>query len=216
LLVTVPSQIITFRNGVSLSSSPPALSISVYGSNYIGSLYNFAFAFTASYDSSYYTFGGYYFNYVTAPFSFYLYTESINYFDPDFDSLPCSVFSVTAPLAEFIKTGIDSNYLSCEGYSYAIKADEYGFDEGFISGFEDGYNAGLSGSDSDVFDAGYKAGYKAGSYVALQPMSWASSIFTSLGKILNIQLMPNITLGAVVFVPIVLTVFLFIFNFIRH
>lgn len=81
---------------------------------------------------------------------------------------------------------------------------DYGYDDGLIVGYDEGYDEG--------YGVGYGVGYNDGvatnsdfSFTGL-----LTQIFLGVGSVLGIELLPNITIGALVAVPIVFGIIYFI------
>lgn len=71
--------------------------------------------------------------------------------------------------------------------------------------------------DTSLFENLYRAGYNEGYYSAetLNNLDWLSSLFDSLMSFFNIQLFGNVTLGLLLFIPLILSILLFIFKLAR-
>lgn len=94
---------------------------------------------------------------------------------------------------------------------------EYAYDIGLNNGRQDGYDKGYDDGLDDGFDKGYDdgldAGYNKGINENVETGGFGmilASAFTALGALLSIQLLPNISIGAIVAIPIVFGVVMFI------
>lgn len=95
--------------------------------------------------------------------------------------------------------------LSAETIAYlrsrldVIAAEEYS--KGLTDGYESGYSEGVDAG----YATGYAEGYASGG-TGVTSLSWIRSIFSSIGVLLAIELLPNVTIGMVVGIPFVLSV----------
>jgi hypothetical protein len=87
-------------------------------------------------------------------------------------------------------TGYDTGYFDGDSQGYLD-----GFEFGYESGFEDGFNE-LNNTASGLFQI-------------------LGSAFTAVGSIFNIMILPGITIGMLVFVPIIFALLLFIIKILR-
>ena len=110
----------------------------------------------------------------------------------------------------------DSNYIGfrilddpSEDYN-AGRADGYGI------GYGEGYAEGLDYYDitqieSDAYDDGYSDGLNAQQSADFMTFDYLlAGLFSTVGHIMSIQLLPNLTIGAIIMVPLVLGILSFI------
>lgn len=102
---------------------------------------------------------------------------------------------------------------SANGYDIGYE-DGYsnGFDLGYESGSGYGYDIGYQDGSNDGYDLGYDYGYQKGIDVASDNTFYGiiAQVFTGLGAFLSIELLPNITFGAILAVPLVFGIISFI------
>lgn len=90
-----------------------------------------------------------------------------------------------------------------EGYTYEDLVREYG--RGYEEGYELGYDTGYNKGDSDGYNRGISENMETGGFGLLLKQT-----FIGLGSFLGIELLPNITIGAIIAVPIVFGLIAFI------
>lgn len=100
------------------------------------------------------------------------------------------------------------------GYNtgYSLGHDD-GYDLGYDRGYDDGFDYGQDIAYDLGFDDGYDDGYDVGLNESLEAGGFSmllSSMFTAVGTLLAIELLPNIYLGMFVAVPLVFGVIMFI------
>lgn len=106
------------------------------------------------------------------------------------------------------------NYGTTDGYEegYNIGVSD-GEDVGYDNGYGDGYDVGYADGDTAGYNTGYNAGYNAGyntgyddgqeGETALSPVfRIISDIFSAIGSIMAIELVPHIPLGLFILVPL--------------
>jgi hypothetical protein len=86
-------------------------------------------------------------------------------------------------------------YASDEGYSEGLSDNTFGYDEGFADGVDEGYDEGISNT-SFGFD-------------------WISGFFGMFGALFSVELIPGLTIGLIVGVPIAFRLTLGIIRMIR-
>ena len=79
----------------------------------------------------------------------------------------------------------------------------YGEDEQLQQAYEDGYNAGYDDGHQDGYDEGYDEG------ATFEFTTWFRSILSAVSIILSIELLSGITLGTILFVPLMFGLFWF-------
>jgi len=129
----------------------------------------------------------------------------------------------------------NSYYVLATNYDYIYNLDnnmyyqyvngyQIGYDEGYVQGKADGineghqpaYNAGYDWGFQKGKEAGEKIGFNIGYDKAVDDMenynftSLLAQVFTGLGSFLAIELLPNITFGAIFAVPLVFGIIFFI------
>lgn len=81
-------------------------------------------------------------------------------------------------------------------------------EETYIMGYEQGYENGKT--------AGYDEGYQVGSTgMTSNPFNLIRNAFDSIAGILNIQVLPNLTLGVLIFTPIIVVIIIVVVKFLR-
>lgn len=113
---------------------------------------------------------------------------------------------------EGFQNGYDEGHY--EGYNsgYSIGYDT-GLSEGYNQGLNDGYNQGYYAGQNDGYDYGYQAGYNAGINEQLEDKDFThllKSVFIGVGSFLGINLLPGISIGAIIAVPIIFGIIAFI------
>ena len=117
----------------------------------------------------------------------------------------------------------EDNYFIAYDYNYIINLkdslsrdvlDAYntGYNNGYDNGFIDGGNEGMLEGYLSGYDEGYYNGYDQGINVVsdLSFYSLISQVFSGIGTFLAIELLPNITFGAIFAVPLVFGIIFFI------
>lgn len=94
---------------------------------------------------------------------------------------------------------------------------QVGYDAGYDAGYDVGYDVGISQGDYDIayeegYDIGFDSGYQQG--LLNNPNNdfgtLISTILLGVGTVLGIELLPNITIGAIIAVPIVFGIIAFV------
>jgi hypothetical protein len=85
----------------------------------------------------------------------------------------------------------------------------YGLSDGYYVGYDLGYDDGLGDGDDLGYDRGYQKAIDDGSAEFGLP-TLLSSLFVGLGSLLSIQLLPNISIGMIIAVPVVFGIIAFI------
>lgn len=104
--------------------------------------------------------------------------------------------------------GIEAGYRDGEEKGYNMGFDD-GYNQGYTNGEEAGYNQGYE----QGHNAGYQAGYNAGINEQLEDKDFTNllkSVFIAIGSFLGINLLPGISIGAIIAVPIVFGIISFI------
>lgn len=103
-----------------------------------------------------------------------------------------------------------------DGYSDGLRSSEgysFGYDDGYDDGYEDGKEYGINFGREHWYDVGYQAGYNAGINEQLADKDFSNllrSVFVAIGTFLGINLLPGISIGAIIAVPIVFGIISFI------
>ncbi len=108
--------------------------------------------------------------------------------------------------------GSIDGYNDGESFGYeAGSIDGYysGYDVGSIDGYNLGYNLGFDDGQDVGFNDGYQKAINDGS-TEFGLTTLLSSLFVGLGSLLSIQLLPNISIGMIIAVPIVFGIIAFI------
>lgn len=82
------------------------------------------------------------------------------------------------------------------------------YEGGYNNGYDDGYFEG-----KQLYGVGYNEGYNKGISESIESGGFSmilSSMFTSVGVLLSVELLPNISIGSIVAIPIVFGVIMFI------
>lgn len=113
---------------------------------------------------------------------------------------------------EGFKNGYDEGHF--EGYNAGYNNGyNTGLSEGYNQGLNDGYNQGYYEGQNDGYDYGYQAGYNAGINEQLADKDFThllKSVFIGIGSFLGINLLPGITIGAIIAVPVIFGIIAFI------
>lgn len=166
-------------------------------------------------------------------------TGEFFYLDTSFSSYEGNFLSFTISIPEYYLLGSDSNRLtinmSCSSiisctakpvnslllnnqsflnmYAYfAASGDLYTF-ERIAFNYDEAYDDFIKNIANENFNKGYDAGYNDSSTIL--GAGWLTSLFSSLNSIFNFQLFGGITLGFVIFIPIVFSVILLILKLVR-
>jgi hypothetical protein len=118
---------------------------------------------------------------------FYTHSQSTQQY---FDAWYLKDLGISPSYTEGYDTGYDTGYFDGDSQGYLD-----GFEFGYESGFEDGFNE-LNNTASGLFQI-------------------LGSAFTAIGSIFNIMILPGITIGMLVFVPIIFALLLFIIKILR-
>lgn len=116
--------------------------------------------------------------------------------------------------------GYDEGYINGrdDGYNngYNVGYND-GFGDGKIAGYDEGYDDGkadgLAVGREHWYDVGYQAGYNKGINEQLEDKDFSNllrSAFVAIGAFLGINLLPGISIGAIIAVPIVFGIIAFI------
>ena len=112
---------------------------------------------------------------------------------------------------EFYQSGYQDG--SANGYDIGYD-DGYdiGYDDGINVGYDDGYDIGYDDGVNVGYDDGYDIGFNDGvaSHNDYSFIGLLSQVFIGLGSFLAIELLPHITIGAIVSVPLVFGIISFI------
>lgn len=138
------------------------------------------------------------------------YENSSNGFS--FDNSYYTEFNVGIPLNDY--------------YSIYKNAYDKGNNEGYDTGYDTGYDIGSSQGYSEGYEIGknngYQVGYNDGYQVGLEDNEEPFSIFrflervtATIANLLNTKIFPNITIGTILFIPIILKVVEFIVGWFR-
>lgn len=116
-----------------------------------------------------------------------------------------NVYSYPTDKVMLLQKQVGNNYV----YLGMLSDSEFGsYQEGYASGRQVGYVEGKQ--------IGYDEGYAVGSTgVSNNPFQLISNAFSSLANILNIQLIPGLTLGVIFFAPITITLIIVIVRMFR-
>lgn len=93
------------------------------------------------------------------------------------------------------------------------------YDNGYSNGYTDGLNDGYIIGENDGFDwgfdVGYNNGYDAGLAADFNSFSWLTAIFSAMGGLLGIQLLPNVSIGGIAVLVMVLTLLPFLIGLLK-
>lgn len=107
-----------------------------------------------------------------------------------------------------IDIGYDLGYDDGESDGYDL-----GYADGKIDGIDIGYNDGYSFGYDNGYDLGYNDGYQTAindGSADFGITSLLSGLFVGLGSLLSIELLPNISIGMIIAVPVVFGIIAFI------
>lgn len=118
------------------------------------------------------------------------------------------------------EAGYDEGYIigRDDGYNNGYNVGyndglEVSYDLGYNDGYEDGKEYGINFGREHWYDVGYQAGYNAGINEQLADKDFSNllrSVFIAIGTFLGINLLPGISIGAIIAVPIVFGIIAFI------
>lgn len=100
--------------------------------------------------------------------------------------------------------GLDDGEVIGYNQGYSV-----GYGDGEVVGYNDGYDYGYNNGYDLGFDDGYQAAVNDGS-ADFGIKSLMSGLFVGLGSLLSIELLPNISIGMIVAVPVVFGIIAFI------
>lgn len=112
--------------------------------------------------------------------------------------------------------GYNDGYQSGREAGYQAGSEvgyEYGYDDGYNEGWENGNETGYNRGYEEGHEIGYQTGYNAGISEQIQDKDFTNllkSVFVGIGSFLGINLLPGITIGAIIAVPIVFGIIAFI------
>jgi hypothetical protein len=114
----------------------------------------------------------------------------------------------------------DAWYLKDLGLSASYtEGNEDGYYEGQEDGFDLGYGEGYEEGNADGYNEGYEIGYGDGFEANVAGneglFDMMASLFGGVGAVFNIYVLPSITLGMLVFVPIIFALLMFIIKILR-
>lgn len=87
--------------------------------------------------------------------------------------------------------------------SYDFNLTEY--DEGYDAGYGSGYDTGYNNGKAD----GYASGFAAGASESLN-FDWIRKVFYTVQDVLNIEILPNIKIGYLIGIPLVIAIVSFV------
>lgn len=138
---------------------------------------------------------------------------------------PSPVFDILNSYDYYIDAMEDTAYTNGynQGYSNGeIAGKAEGIEEGYASGYDaglhenDAYGLGYTDGYNTGETAGYNQGYSEGSTgMSSNPFKLIANAFDAVASILNIQVLPNLTLGVIIFTPIIVIIILVVVKFIR-
>ncbi|HEY8363657.1 MAG TPA: hypothetical protein VIK77_12450 [Tissierellaceae bacterium] len=126
------------------------------------------------------------------------------YFIPEYDYEE----GYEAGYKEGFQAGKSSGFKEGEQFGY-----NNGLADGFSEGWDEGYNAGKEKGYSEGYNIGYNEGYNTGIIEQIDDKDFTNllkSVFVGIGSFLGIKLLPGITIGAIIAVPIVFGIISFI------
>lgn len=85
-----------------------------------------------------------------------------------------------------------------------------GYDNGYDKGYDDGFDEGLNETQQEAFEEGYRQGQS-----SLDASFYLKSILSSIEGVMKVQILPNITIATVVFIPLILLLVKFILGWFR-
>lgn len=136
-----------------------------------------------------------------------------------YGSLQSEYLTIRGEDTTFYRTGFYINNYEGEGFN-----DDYGviFSTGNIyqsirqEGFDSGFTNGWTNGRVDGFDSGYQAGLNsAGDYAQGGAFNFITSAFECVSSIMDIEVLPHVTLGLCFSIPLVFTLILVIFRLVR-
>lgn len=206
-------------------------------------IYRCGYFYLAKNDKAFFNYDFYYTDIIRGiAYNFLVYDRDANryfYLDSSFSSSAGDFLSFTISVPEYYLSGSDSNRLTinmgCSNivrctaqysdatllnnqsflnmYAYfAASGDLYTF-ERIAYNYDEAYDDFIKNIANENFNKGYDAGYNDSSTIL--GAGWLTSLFSSLNSIFNFQLFGGITLGFVIFIPIVFSVILIILKFVR-
>lgn len=97
---------------------------------------------------------------------------------------------------------------------WAINSN-YDFTTGRNIGYNYGYQNGLSRGYNNGYQAGYEAGVSSVTGTTSNPFDLIANAFDSIAGILDIQILPGLNLGVLIFAPLVVTIIVIIVKMFR-
>lgn len=105
----------------------------------------------------------------------------------------------------------DTNYLSNYSFTFFNNVDVRNYFDAYTDGYTRGNNDGLN----DGYDIGYNEGYNIGLTADFDAFGWLTAIFTGMGAFLSIQLLPNVSIGGIAILIMVLTLVPFLIGLLK-
>ena len=88
------------------------------------------------------------------------------------------------------------------------------YEQGYNNGYDEGYDDGTLANQNEIYEQGYNNG-QLDLENALTPTSYMNKIMTSVNTFLNIQLLPNVTLGGILLIPLALNLVIIIIKILK-
>lgn len=108
-----------------------------------------------------------------------------------------------------------SFYIRCLQTSQNYNLYDF-FGYGNLPDTQNAYDLGWQGGYSTGYNTGYNEGYQTGSTgMSTNPFNLIRNAFTAIADILNIHVLPNLTLGVLIFTPIIVAIIIVVVRFIR-
>lgn len=109
-------------------------------------------------------------------------------------------------------SGYNAGYYDGESFGYNAGYND-GESDGLAAGYDNGYNDGYDYGFNNGFDLGYNDGYQTAvndGSTQFGLTTLLSGLFVGLGSLLSIELLPNISIGMIIAVPVVFGIIAFI------
>lgn len=132
------------------------------------------------------------------------YASNINYLET-FDN---NIYPVKYNYRTYYFNALTNNQINQESYNIGY---DLGLQQGEINGYENGYNIG----EENGYTAGYSQGKidgvaSKGESVWVNSMSFIKNLFKDIFDILSIEILPNISIGTFIIIPLIFSVLFFV------
>lgn len=95
-------------------------------------------------------------------------------------------------------------------FYFGVQDYNRGYNDGKVVGSQDGYTKGFTDGEKSGYDKGYPVGFNDGTVGANTIPNLIMGALAGVGSLLSTELLPNISIGAVIAVPIIFGIIAFI------